>query len=323
MRINPGFPVLALATAVGLSTFAMAGQAQAFTGCVYFTSTEKLDKSFNEMAFVGARDAGVAFKEILPESETAYEALLRENAPNCDLNVTIGFRYADPLGKVAAEFPDSRFVIVDSVVQAANVRSVVFAEHEGSYLAGVAAGLASRSGTVGFVGGVDAPLIRKFLGGFAAGAQSVNPNITVLVEYVGSFADAFAGGEIASEMIADGADVLFAAAGGSGLGVLDAAQAEGALAIGVDSNQNFLYPGKILTSMMKRVDVAVMQAMKDAAAGQFSGGVVTLDLKAGGVDVAVDEFNAPVWTPAIEDAVKAARDRVISGEVSVPQDLAL
>ena len=205
------------------------------------------------------------------------------------------------------------------VVEAPNVQSVVFTEEQGSYLAGVMAGMASESGTVGFIGGMDIPLIRKFECGFAQGFKSVQPEGSLVSNYTGTtpaaWNDPVKGGELARAQKSQGADVIYAAAGGTGIGVLQAAADEGILAIGVDSNQNALHPGQILTSMVKRVDNAVFDAF--TAGTDLEPGVKVMDLAAGGVDVAVDDNNAELVTAEMQAAVDEAKAAIASGEVTV------
>ena len=177
---------------------------------------------------------------------------------------------------VAPEFPDTDFVIIDMVVDQPNVRSVVFNEHEGSYLVGVLAAMASETGKVGFVGGMDIPLIRKFACGYVQGVKAANPDAEVFQNMTGTtgaaWNDPVKGGELAKSQIDRGADVVYHAAGGTGVGVLQAAADAGKLGIGVDSNQNHLHPGHVLTSMLKRVDNAVYDAMMDVQNGEWTVG---------------------------------------------------
>ena len=195
-------------------------------------------------------------------------------AQRADIVVAVGFGFSTPLETISAEFPDKKFVIIDSVVEKPNVQSVVFKEHEGSFLVGMAAALASKTGKVGFVGGMDIPLIRNFAYGYEQGVKHVNPNGEVIVNYTGTtpaaWNDPARGGELAIGQFGQGADVVYAAAGATGLGVLQAAADEGKLSIGVDSNQNYLHPGSVLTSMLKRVDVAVHDAFSQGQGRQLA-----------------------------------------------------
>jgi len=286
----------------------------------------KFDKSFNEAAFNGAQrwaeETGGTFAEIEMQSEAQREQALRRfaEAGNNPI-ITMGFGMADPLSVVAPDFPDTKFAVVDVTwLDLPNVRQVGFAEHEGSYLVGMMAAMASKSGTVGFVGGMDVPLIRHFGCGFAQGVKAVNPDATVIANMTGTtpaaWNDPVKGSEITLAQISQGADVVYAAAGGTGVGVLQTAADEGILSIGVDSNQNHLHPGAVLTSMLKRVDVAVYDAMM-AGTDLETGVVVTLGLAEEGVGVAMDENNAALVTPEMTAAVEAARASIIAGETKV------
>jgi basic membrane protein A len=228
-----------------------------------------------------------------------------------------GFAFGDVLNQVAPDYPDTQFAIIDMVVEQPNVQSIVFTEEQGSYLAGIMAAQASKSGTVGFIGGMDIPLIHKFECGFAQGFKAAKPDGTVLINYTGTtpaaWNDPVKGGELAKAQISQGADVIYAAAGGTGIGILQAAADEGILSVGVDSNQNHLHPGKVLTSMVKRVDTAVYDAFKNGV----EPGVKVLDLKAEGVDVAIDDNNKPLITPEMQAAVDEARAGIVGGEIAV------
>jgi basic membrane protein A len=199
------------------------------------------------------------------------------------------------------------------------VKSVVFTENEGSYLVGMLAAMASKTGTVGFIGGMDIPLIRKFGCGFAEGVKAVNPDAKIVVNFTGTtpaaWNDPVKGAELAKGQKAQGADVIYAAAGGTGVGVLQAAADEGILSIGVDSNQNHLHPGKVLTSMLKRVDNAVYDAFKEGT--DLKPGINVMDLKAEGVGYALDDNNRALITPEMEEAVNAAAGKIKAGELKV------
>jgi basic membrane protein A and related proteins len=230
--------------------------------------------------------------------------------------VGIGFPQAASIDKVARAHPKTRFAIVDAVVDLPNVQSFVYREHEGSFLAGMAAAMASQSGKVGFVGGMDIPLVRKFACGYEQGAKHVNPNVSVSTSLIGdtpaAWTDPTRGAELTKAQVTQGVDVVFSAAGTSGLGIMQAAKDARILAIGVDSNQNGLHPGTMLTSMVKRVDLAVLQAFKGVQPG-----VTALGLKEGGVDLAMDEHNAKLVTPAMRARLDAARADIVSGKLKV------
>lgn len=285
----------------------------------------KFDKSFNEAAFNGAQrwaeETGGSFNEIELQSEAQREQALRRFA-EAGFNpvITMGFAMADPLSTVAPDYPDTKFAVVDVTwLDAPNVRQIGFAEHEGSYLVGMMAAMASKTGTVGFIGGMDVPLIRHFGCGYAQGAKAVNPDINIVANMTGTtpaaWNDPVKGSELTKAQISQGADVVYAAAGGTGVGVLQTAADEGILSIGVDSNQNHLHPGKVLTSMLKRVDVAVYEAMK--AGEDLETGVVTLGLAENGVGYALDENNAALVSDEMKAAVDEARQKIIDGEINV------
>jgi len=281
------------------------GNAFAFNPAVIYDMGGKFDKSFNQAAYEGAekfaKEAGVKYRDFEPTNESQYEQALRRFASRgSDLIVVVGFSYASALEKVAPDFPDTHFVIIDSEVNKPNVQSVVFKEHECSFLVGMLAAMKSETGKVGFVGGMDIPLIRKFALGYKEGAQYVNQNIEVFQNMNGTtpaaWGDPIKAGELARSQFDRGADVIFTAAGGSGLGVLQAAADASKFSIGVDSNQNYLHPGSVLTSMVKRIDLAVYEAMEAAQKGTWKPGVRVLGLAEGGVDYALDKYNKDLIT---------------------------
>ena len=284
----------------------------------------KFDKSFNEAAFNGAerwaKETGGKFLEIELQSEAQREQALRRFAESgANPIVMAGFAFADALGQVAADYPDTKFTIIDMVVDAPNVRSVVFNEHEGSYLVGMLAAKASKSGTVGFIGGMDIPLIRKFACGYAQGVKSVNPDAKIVANMTGTtpaaWNDPVKGSELTKAQISQGADVVYAAAGGTGVGVLQTAADEGILSIGVDSNQNYMHSGKVLTSMMKRVDNAVFSAFSDGT--DMETGFMVMGLANGGVGYSLDEHNADLISASMRDAVDDASDKIAGGKLAV------
>jgi len=312
-------------TVAALFVAASASAADPKLGIVY-DAGGKFDKSFNQSAFEGAtrfkKETNINFIEVQASSDTQAEQVLRGLArKNLDLIASIGFAQQAAVQKVAKEFPKVRFVLIDGVAQGANVNSITFKEEEGSYLVGVAAAMASKSKKLGFIGGVDIPLIRTFACGYAQGAKAVNPKIDVTSNMVGTTSDSWnnpaKGGELARSQFDRGVDVVFAVAGGSGLGTLQTAKEKGKLAIGVDSNQNHLYPGSILTSMVKRVDNAVYDSFMQMKNGTWKAGVTAKGLKEGGVDWALDENNRKLITPEIEKRVTGARKDIIDGKVKV------
>ncbi|MEL6644419.1 MAG: BMP family ABC transporter substrate-binding protein [Pseudomonadota bacterium] len=293
---------------------------------IIFDLGGKFDKSFNEAAFNGAsrwaEETGGSFREIEMQSEAQREQALRRFAEaGANPVVMTGFAFGNVLSEVAPDYPDTQFAIIDMVVDQPNVRSVVFTEHEGSFLVGMMAAKASESGTVGFVGGMDIPLIRKFACGYAQGVKHVNPDAEIIANMTGTtpaaWNDPVKGGELTKAQISQGADVVYAAAGGTGVGVLQAAADEGILSIGVDSNQNYLHPGSVLTSMLKRVDNAVYEAFTTGMDGSFETGIVVMDLAAEGVGYAVDEFNAELVSDEMQAAVEEAKAAIIAGDLPV------
>ena len=286
----------------------------------------KFDKSFNEAAFNGAqkfeKETGIKFRDFEPTGDTQGEQAIRNFASKgYNPVVAVSFSWTYAIEKVAAEIPDTKFVLVDSVVDKPNVRSVVYNEHEGSYLVGVLAGLASKTGKVGFIGGMDIPLIRKFECGYEQGARAANPKIEVFQNMTGTtgaaWNDPVRGGELTKNQIDQGADVVYAAAGATGLGVLQTAADNGKRSIGVDSNQNYLHPGSVLTSMVKRVDLAVYNAFADAKADKFTAGLNVLGVKEDGVGWAHDDNNKAMITPEMQAAVDKAKADIIAGTVKV------
>jgi basic membrane protein A and related proteins len=314
----PTSPMRKLMAFTVLATASVAALAQP---AVIYDMGGKFDKSFNQAAFNGAekwkKETGKNYLEFEISNPTQREQAKRRMAERgANPIVGIGFSQGSSLEKVAKEFPKLQFAIIDSVVPLPNVQSIVFKEHEGSFLVGMMAAMASKSGKVGFVGGMDIPLIRKFQCGFEQGAKFANPKAEVVANMTGTtptaWNDPARGGELAKAQFASGVDVIFAAAGGTGLGVYQAAKDNGKLAIGVDSNQNHIHPGTMLTSMVKRVDVAVYEAFKGVKPGTSA-----LGLKEGGVDVAIDEHNAKLVTADMKKRVDAARADIISGKIKV------
>jgi basic membrane protein A len=317
---------LALALA-GVALSAMAVMAQTtIKPAVVYDKGGKFDKSFNEGVFAGAEkfkaETGVEFRDFEPTNDAQIEQALRRFARDGHSPIiAVGFSQATALQKVAAEFPNLKFTIIDMVVDLPNVQSVVFKEHEGSYLVGLLAGMASKTNKVGFVGGMDIPLIRKFACGYVQGVKAAKKDAEIFQNMTGStpaaWNDPVKGGELAKSQIDRGADVIYHAAGGTGIGVLRAAADAGKLGIGVDSNQNALQPGKVLTSMLKRVDVAAYTSFKAARDGAWKPGISVLGLKEDGVGWALDDANKALVTPEMKAAADKARADIISGAVKV------
>lgn len=302
-----------------------------FKPVVIYDLGGKFDRSFNEAAYNGAeiyaRETGGTYRDFEPSNEAQFEQALRRFARRkADLIVAVGISYAVPMRNVAREFPDQLFTVIDAIVEAPNVQSIVFKEHEGSFLVGMIAAMTTKSGTVGFIGGMDIPLIRRFAVGYEEGARYVRPDIKLYKNMVGTtgaaWNDPIKGAELANSQYARGADVIFSAAGPTGLGVIQAAADAGKFAIGVDSNQNHIRPGHVLTSMLKRVDLAVARSMKAARNGTWEPGLTVLGLKESGVDYAVDEYNRALITEEMTARLEEARKKIISGEIIVTDAMA-
>ncbi len=329
-RLNPVFLATAAALAGALLLAAPAARAQAQPAVVY-DAGGKFDKSFNEAAYNGMerfrKETGGSYLEFEIANDTQREQAFRRMAQKgANPIIGIGFTQASALEKVAKEFPQLKFAIVDMVVNLPNVQSVVFKEQEGSFLAGMAAAMASRSGKVGFIGGMDVPLIRRFQCGYEQGAKHANPKAETLSNMTGTtpaaWSDPTRGGELARNQFSRGVDVIFAAAGGTGVGVYQAAKDQGRLAIGVDSNQNHLHPGTMLSSMVKRVDVAVFNIARSVKDNRWQSGVQVLGLKENGVALAMDEHNAKLVTPEMKKKLDAAQADIVAGRIKVADYMA-
>ena len=296
------------------------------------------DQSFNDSAYAGLqrakKDLGVQTETLESQAATDYVNNITQLADSgYDPVFAIGFLMTDAVNEIAPQYPDTNFAIVDSVVEPKNAASLVFREQEGSYLAGVVAGLMTQEETdytnpddkvVGFLGGQESDLIAKFEAGYTAGVESVCPDCEVLVQYAGTTPDAFndpgKGKEISLQQINEGADIIYHASGGTGAGLFDAAKDKSIFAIGVDSDQAKLVPdAPILTSVIKRVDNAVYQTIQDASEGEFPGGeVFDLGLKEKGMSLApFGRFDGDVPQEVI-DQVDEAEQGIISGDIKVP-----
>ena len=286
----------------------------------------KFDGSFNESAYAGVQRFQKEFNTEVKEFELERDAQSLQALRNFASRghspvVAIGFNQASAVAQAAKDFPDTSFAIVDMVVDAPNVASYVFKEHEGAYIAGLLAAKATKSRTIGFVGGMDIQIIRRFLCGYQLGARSVDPAIKVIYNMAGStpaaFADPARGAELARSQIGQGADVIIQAAGGTGIGVLQAVADAGVLGIGTDSNQNGLHPGHMLTSIRKRVDNAVYDSFKAAKDGDFLPGIRVLGLAEGGMDWVLDKNNEGLITLDMATAANAAVAAISSGAIKV------
>ena len=299
-----------------------------FSPAIVYDFGGKFDRSFNQSAAEGAakftKDTGIAVREFeitnAAQREQAMQQMARRGA---SIIIAIGFTQASAVERIAKQFPDVKFALVDGVVDLPNVQSINFREQESSFLCGMAAALASKTGKVGFVGGMDIPLIRKFALGYVEGVHFINPAAEIFQNMTGTtpaaWNDPTKGTELAKSQFGRGADVIFHAAGGTGLGVMQAAKDAGRLSIGCDSNQNYLHPGSVLTSAVKRVDVAVYKAFTEAKAGQWKAGQTMLGLSDDGVDYALDEHNRALITPEMEARLKRAKADIISGKLKVSE----
>jgi len=313
---------------------------------IVFDIGGKNDRSFNAAAWEGVKraqkDLDIVLRDVEPGNPTSIEPAMRAFAEeNFDLIIGVGFAQGPIMQKVANDYPNIKFAIVDGVIFEAdgktpkqNVASLVFREHEGSFLVGMIAAAKSKTGVLGFVGGMDIPLIHKFETGYEEGARFVNPNVRVIDNYVGVTDGAWnnpgKGKELALNQIEKGADVIFTAAGNSGLGAFDAVEQYGKdvngqankYVIGVDSNQNGVKPGFVLTSMVKRVDNAVYDVVKEVLSGQFKGGFHAFGLDKDGVAYAMDENNKGLIPDDILQKVEESKGKIVAGEIKVTDAMA-
>ena len=313
---------------------------------IVFDIGGKNDRSFNAAAWEGVKraqaDLDICLYDVEPGNPTSIEPAMRAFAEkNFDLIIGVGFAQGPIMQRVALDYPNNKFAIIDGVIfdedgktPLKNVASLVFREHEGSYLVGMIAASKSKTGTLGFLGGMDIPLIHRFETGYAEGAKSVNPNVKIIDNYVGVTDGAWnnpgKGKELALAQIEKGADVIFTAAGNSGLGAFDAVEQYGKndkgeankFVIGVDSNQNGVKPGFVLTSMVKRVDNAVYDVVKELLNGKFDGGFHVFGLDKDGVAYSVDSNNQSLITPDLKEKVEAAKQKIVNGEIKVTDAMA-
>jgi len=312
---------------------------------IVFDIGGKDDRSFNAAAWAGVKCAesgkwpngescektklDIVLRDIEPGNPTSIEPAMRAFAEKgYDLIIGVGFAQAPIMELVAKDYPNIRFAIVDGVSELPNVASLVFKEHEGSYLVGMLAAETSQSGTIGFLGGMDIGLIHRFEKGYEEGARAVKPDIKVIQNYVGVTDGAWnnpgKGKELALAQIGKGADVIFTAAGNSGLGAFDAVEQAGKangrathFVIGVDSNQNMVKPGFVLTSMVKRVDNAVYSIVDDVVNHRFQAGFHVYGLDKDGVGYSMDQFNKDLITPEMIKSVEDAKQKIIKGDIKV------
>ncbi len=306
----------------------------AFRVGMVFDVGGKGDKSFNDSAYRGllhaADDFGVEHTEFEPGQDADRETGLRKLAQaGYDVIIGVGFLFSEAMRNVAVDYPDVRFACIDfdtrpGEVLPPNLAALRFREEEGSFLVGVLAADYTKTGRIGFVGGMDIPLIHKFEAGYIAGAKYVNPDIVTRVAYTGTtpqaFADPAKGKELALQQYDRGVDVIYHAAGSTGNGVIEAAKEKKRYVIGVDSNQNYMAPGYVLTSMVKRVDNAVYMTIEAALGGAFQGGVREFGLEDDGISYAVDQYNEGMITEAMTARVEEAKAKIIAGEIVVPKE---
>src|SRR5437762_5203916 len=325
-------------------TYAADDKSKIHVGIV-FDIGGKDDRSFNAAAWAGVRCAetgkwpngescgkpglDIVLRDIEPGNPTSIEPAMRAFAEKgYDLIIGVGFAQAPIMEVVAKDYPNIHFAIVDGFSDLPNVASLIFKEHEGSYLVGMLAAQTSRTGTIGFLGGMDIGLIHRFEKGYEEGARAVNPNIKVIQNYVGVTDGAWnnpgKGKELSLAQIGKGADVIFTAAGNSGLGAFDAVEQQGKqngrathFVIGVDSDQNMLKPGFVLTSMVKRVDNAVYNIVQDVVNHRFSPGLHVFGLDKDGVGYAMDKNNKDLIPPEALQEVEEAKKKIIAGEIKV------
>ena len=342
--------LLLVAACVAFSSCAQQTEAKR-EGCkirvgIVFDIGGKNDRSFNAAAWEGVKraqqDLDICLYDVEPGNPTSIEPAMRAFAEkNFDLIIGVGFAQGPIMQKVATDYPNIKFAIVDGVIfeddgktPFQNVADLVFREHEGSYLVGMIAASKSKTGTLGFLGGMDIPLIHKFETGYEEGARSVNPKIQIIENYVGVTDGAWnnpgKGKELSLAQIEKGADVIFTAAGNSGLGAFDAVEQYGRdekgqarkYVIGVDSNQNMVKPGFVLTSMVKRVDNAVYDVVKEVLDGKFQGGFHAFGLDKDGVAYAMDDNNKGLIPDDVIKKVEEARTKIGSGEIKVTDAMA-
>ncbi|MGL4392114.1 MAG: BMP family lipoprotein [Fusobacteriaceae bacterium] len=283
------------------------------------------DKSFNDSAYRGLEKArkelGIEFKYVEPSTPTEDSQFLKEFAEaKYDLVIGTGFTMTTSLGNVAKQFPKTKFAMIDEFVDLPNVRSLVFKEQEGSFLVGAAAAMASKTGKIGFVGGGDFPLINRFKNGYVQGAKYINPKIQLVTVFISGdnpFADPVQAKEITLSEFKQGADIVYHAAGSSGIGVINAAKETGKLAIGVDSNQDDVAPGFVLTSMIKNIDIAVFNTIKDLQDGKFKTGEALFGIKEDGVGVTDFKFTKNKIGDDNIKKLEEIKQKIISGDIVV------
>jgi basic membrane protein A len=322
-----GALLLRAAAALIAAALLPAAAARPFAPAYVYSMGGKFDRSFNQSLYDGAeklrRETGVAYVDFEVTHETQLEQAFRHFAQRGrDPVVGVSFSSTDAVRRAARAFPNTRFILVDGDIEdMPNVMTVSFREEEGSFLVGMLAAMASKTGKVGFMGGMDIPLIRRFACGYRQGARYANPKVAVIETMAGTTPDAWTnpalGAEIAMQQFDRGADVVYAAAGATGAGALQAAADRGKFSIGVDSNQNYMHPGSVLTSMVKKVGEVATRAELAAKNGVFRPGHTVMGLKEGGVDWAYDQYNRKLITPDMKARVDQAKADIIAGRLKV------
>lgn len=290
------------------------------------------DKSFNDAAYKGLETAkqklGVDFEVIDPGDGADRESALRLLASKKDIGLIfgVGFIFTDDINNIAKEFPDKKFACIDYSIDPSkkipdNLEAIEFKEEEGSFLVGALAGLTTKTNKVGFLGGMESSLIKKFENGYIQGVKYANPDCEILSAYVSVSPDGFKnpgkGKEIALSQYSNGADIIYHASGLSGLGLFEAAREKNKLAIGVDMNQENEAPGYVLSSMVKQVDEAVFRTIRDFKENKFTGGIKTFGLKDNGVSYVYDDANKKLIPAEVNDKLAIIRDKLINGEITV------
>lgn len=323
------FLVLALTTPYAFARSATSSNNSISIALAFSAVSTAKDSSFHSVINEGAERAAHDYKNLklkryiqkLGEPEEAFLTdIVKDGA---DVIIALSFVKTEPLLTCAEKFRDVKFLMVDGVVAPLypNSKSIIYRDHEGAFLMGMIAALKSKTGTVGFIGGRDIPIIRNFAFGYVQGAKYVNPSIIVLQDFIGKSLGAWdspiEAKYLAGQQYDRGADVIFAAAGASGLGVLETANERHRYAIGVDTNQNGLYPGTIITSMLKKVDVAVYEALKEIARGNWKPGILNLGLKENALGYALDKNNEKLLDEAVLGIVENARKQIVDGQLEV------
>ena len=291
--------------------------------------TGRGDLSFCDAAYAGAKKAkdawGFKLTEVTPSLSTDTELTLRRLAKlKYDLIIGVGFLFQEPMKRVASDFPDVKFALIDAVIEQPNVASLTYRAHEGTFLAGVISALKTETKQIGFIGGMKVPLVEAFEIGFGAGIKATDPDIKFVADYVGvtpqAFNDPAKAKELALAQYNRGIDIILAAAGASGLGVLEAAKTTKKSIIWVDSNGNHLAPGLVLTSVIKGVEISVYETIKSVQEGNFSGGLKDYGLKEGGVEYIVDDVNRELLSDEILKQVEVFKAKIIAGDIVVPHE---